>query len=477
MRTRRTQQTSILDYVGSQAPRGSTSTQTHREAPISFTAVRVPTQSHLVEGEEAGDEVDSEDEGRLDRFRLDHRKTRLDTEEPAEPRFGRGARSQPSAKQIDKKQITKKKVLSGYDDEDSSTDDGPSGPRKRKDSVDIPLKSSSQAREAIDAIVIHESSSSSASPPKSTASPRLRTRRQRSGIVLSGSSAQVSSQNQDDPLRTPTQDRPRRDPQSSRKRRRRVLEDEDEGDDELLASGRGEPGPSTRSASKRKTRSDGPVTPPSPLDSGEPLRTRKKTKQVDYYESDDPIDLLTGKGSASKGKGRITENLDDAVFEAETSLSPSQSMSRKPGESSVNKYGRRTRGTGQRNAPIEEGKVRQAAARPQTTLKIFSSESEAEPEAEPDSVRRGWSSTPPVDSDDGGKPGDIITKSRAGKRKKGRTQDPDEIEEDIDPKELLEEIALDKPGKLMMSTLSNSTEKADDFRAVLCSGPEEQDEG
>jgi hypothetical protein len=457
MRQRRTQQTSILDYVCSNPPKASSSIQTNREAPINFTAsYRGSTQAQLAEGDEAGDEVDSEGEGRFDRFRLAHRKTRLDTEEREEPTYGGEA-----SRTNDRKRQSKKKVLAGSESEEGSVDDdqlrkprSQAGKRGQKDSVDAPLKSSNGAREAIDAIVIGQSYSSSSpeSPPKSTASPILKPRRKRSDVVLSGSSRQASTQEQDDLLRTPTQDKPHRDPHSSRKRRL-VLDDSSDAAD-LSDLGRPGPGPSTRSAIKRKTRSDGPVTPPSPLDSGEIVRTRKKTRQVDYYESDDPIEVPKDSKGKRKGKGKakMTEDPDDAVFEADTSLSPSQPKGRKP--ITTKRYGiengRRTRSTRPCSISMEAERTLQPPARPTTKLKIFSSQSEAESEP----VMRGWSSTPPADSDGNAEP----PKRRRGKvkevrRKKARMRDPDESEDEIDPKELLEEIALDGPGQSGSSTM------------------------
>lgn len=442
MPRRRAQQTSILDYVGSQAPKASSSsTQANREA-IRFTATRVPTQAPLAEGEGAGDEVDSEDEGRFDRFRLENRKTRLDMEEPTY----RGETSQARNRQS---QVKKKKVLSGYDSEENTTDDDPPRNRRRKNSDDDMPLGSSQAREAINAITIDESSSSSESqsPAKSTVSPNLRAGRKRSDVVLSDSSVKASSLDQDDSLRTPTQERPRRDANSSRKRRRLVHEEEDEDGDGLSDLGQAGPGPSTRSAIKRKTRSGGPITPPSPLQSsGEPHRIRKKTRQVDYYESDDPMDLLIAKANNGKGKGKMMEKADDAVFEAETSpsQSQSQSMDRRTDKASTTDATRRDRSARHRSASVEDEQARPPPGRATTKLKIFSSESEAEPEP----VMRGWSSTPPADTDEEVEmKRNRRPKVKEARRKKARAKDPDESGEEVDQKELLEEIALDKPGK------------------------------
>jgi hypothetical protein len=486
MRHRRTQQTSILDYVGSNASKVSTSTQTNREAPINFTAsYRGSTQSRADEGDEAGDEVDSEEEGegRLDRFRLDHRKTRLDTEELEEPTFeGEAARTR------DRKRQGKKKVLVDVDSEEDIENDQPrrGGPQRRKDTADLPPQSSSQAREAIDAITIDVPSSSSSrseSPRKSTVSPAVR-RRRRSGVVLSGTSSSQHASNQeqeqdhdDDPLRTPTstQERPHRVPKShsASKRKRRLVSDDNSDIEDL---GRPGPGPSTstnnmtRSATRRKTRSGGPVTPtpPSPLASdaqGAHARTRKKARQVDYYESDDPMDLLSGKKGSGKGKGKMREDLDDAVFEAETSLSPSQSQSVGRKTNTALKTGvgnaRQTRSTKRRGISVdmEDVATHPPAGRPTTKLKIFSSESESESEsgAEPETAvkLRGWSSTPSENS--GSDESHVPQKQRRNKgkdprRKKARVQDPDDSEEDeIDPKELLEEIAMDEPGESILA--------------------------
>ena len=482
MRHRRTQQTSILDYVGSNPSKASTSTQTNREAPINFTATyRGSTQGRADDGDEAGDEVDSEEEGegRLDRFRLDHRKTRLDTEELEEPTYeGEASRTR------ERKRQGKKKVLVGVESEEDSEDDQPRkrGPQRRKDTADLPPQSSSQAREAIDAITIDVPSSSSSrseSPLKSTVSPAVR-RRRRSGVVLSGTSssrhASIQEQDQDDdddPLRTPTstQERPHRVPNShsaSKRKRRLVLDDNSDIED----LGRPGPGPSTstnkmtRSATKRKTRSGGPVTPtpPSPLASdaeGAHVRTRKKARQVDYYESDDPMDLLSGKKGSGKGKGKMREDLDDAVFEAETSLSPSQpqSVGRKKNTAPESGVGnaRQTRSTKQVSANMEDVATHPPVGRPTTKLKIFSSESESEPEVETEAAvkLRGWSSTPPENS--GSDESDVPQKQRRikgkdSRRKKARVQDPDDSEEDaIDPKELLEEIAMDEPGESILT--------------------------
>lgn len=478
MRHRRTQQTSILDYVGSNPVKASTSTQTNREAPINFTATyRGSTQGRTAEGDEAGDEVDSEEEGegRLDRFRLDHRKTRLGTEELEEPTYeGEASRTR------ERKRQGKKKVLVDVDSEEDIENDQPRrrGPQRRKDTADLPPQSSSQAREAIDAFTIDVPSSSSSrseSPHKSTVSPAVR-RRRRSGVVLSGTSSSQHASNQeqeqdhvDDPLRTPTstQEKPHRvvNSHSASKCKRRLISDDNSDTEDL---GRPGPGPSTsnntRSAIKRKTRSGGPVTPtpPSPLASdtgGAHARTRKKARQVDYYESDDPMDLLSGKKGSGKGKGKMREDLDDAVFEAETSLSPSQSQSvgRKMNtavKSGVGKA-RQTRSTKRRGISVdmEDVATHPPAGRPTTKLKIFSSESESESEVEPETaVRlRGWSSTPPENS--GSDESDQPQKQRRIKgkdlrRKKARVQEPDDSEEDaIDPKELLEEIAMDEPGE------------------------------
>lgn len=480
MRHRRTQQTSILDYVGSNPFKASKSTQTNREAPINFTAsYRGSTQGRVDDGDEAGDEVDSEEEGegRLDRFRLDHRKTRLDTEELEEPTYeGEASRTR------DRKRQGKKKVLVDVDSEEDSEDDQPRkrGSQRRKGTAELPPQSSSQAREAIDAITIDvpsSSSSGSESPQKSTVSPAVR-RRKRSGVVLSGTSssqhASIQEQDQDDdddPLRTPTstQEKPHRVPNShsaSKRKRRLVLDDNSDIED----LGRPGPGPSTstnkmtRSATKRKTRSGGPVTPtpPSPLASDAErvhARTRKKARQVDYYESDDPMDLLSGKKGLGKGKGKMREDLDDAVFEAETSLSPSQSQSvgRKTNTASKSGVGnaRQTRSTKQVSADMEDVATHPPVGRPKTKLKIFSSESESEsePEVEPETAvkLRGWSSTPSENS--GSDESHVPQKQRRIKgkdprRKKARVQDPDDSEEDeIDPKDLLEEIAMDEPGE------------------------------
>lgn len=481
MRHRRTQQTSILDYVGSNPVKASTSTQTNREAPINFTATyRGSTQGRTAEGDEAGDEVDSEEEGegRLDRFRLDHRKTRLGTEELEEPTYeGEASRTR------ERKRQGKKKVLVDVDSEEDIENDQPRrrGPQRRKDTADLPPQSSSQAREAIDAFTIDVPSSSSSrseSPHKSTVSPAVR-RRRRSGVVLSGTSSSQHASNQeqdedhddDDPLRTPTstQEKPHRvvNSHSASKRKRRLFVDDNSGTEDL---GRPGPGPSTsnntRSAIKRKTRSGGPVTPtpPSPLASdteGAHARTRKKARQVDYYESDDPMDLLSGKKGSGKGKGKMREDLDDAVFEAETSLSPSQSQSVGRKTNTALKTGvanaRQTRSTKRRGISVdmEDVATHPPAGRLTTKLKIFSSESESEfgSEAEPEAaVRlRGWSSTPPGNSGSDGSDQPQKQRRIKGKdlrRKRARVQDPDDSEEDaIDPKELLEEIAMDEPGE------------------------------
>lgn len=480
MRHRRTQQTSILDYVGSNPFKASTSTQTNREAPINFTATyRGSTQGRVDDGDEAGDEVDSDEEGegRLDRFRLDQRKTRLNTEELEEPTYeGEASRTR------DRKRQGKKKVLVDVDSEEDFEDDQPRkrGPQRRQDTADLPPQSSSQAREAIDAITIDVPSSSSSrseSPHKSTVSPAVR-RRRRSGVVLSGTSSSQHASNQeqdqdddDDPLRTPTstQEKPHRvaNSHSASKRKRRLVLDDNTDTEDL---GRPGPGPSTsnntRSATKRKTRSGGPVTPtpPSPLASdaeGAHIRTRKKARQVDYYESDDPMDLLSGKKGSGKGKGKMREDLDDAVFEVETSLSPSQSQSvdRKTNTALRSGVGnaRQTRSTKQVSANMEDVATRPPVGRPTTKLKIFSSESESESEAEPETAvkLRGWSSTPSENS--GSDESDVSRKQRKVKgkesrRKKARIQDPDDSEEDeIDPTELLEEIAMDEPGEPILA--------------------------
>jgi len=171
------------------------------------------------------------------------------------------------------------------------------------------------------------------------------------------------------------------------------------------------------------------------------------------------MDLLSGKKGSGKGKGKLREDLDDAVFEAETSLSPSQSQSvgRKMNtavKSGVGKA-RQTRSTKRRGISVdmEDVATHPPAGRPTTKLKIFSSESESESEVEPETaVRlRGWSSTPPENS--GSDESDQPQKQRRIKgkdlrRKKARVQEPDDSEEDaIDPKELLEEIAMDEPGE------------------------------
>jgi hypothetical protein len=481
MRHRRTQQTSILDYVGSNPFKASKSTQTNREAPINFTATYGgSTQGRTAEGDEAGDEVDSEEEGegRLDRFRLDHRKTRLNTEDLEEPTYeGEASRTR------DRKRQGKKKVLVDVDSEEDSEDDQPRkrGPQRRKDTVDLPPQSSSQAREAIDAITIDVPSSSSSrseSPHKSTVSPVAR-RRRRSGVVLSGTSSSQHASNQerdqahDDPLRTPTstQEKPHLVPRShsASKLKRHLVSDDNSGTEDL---GRPGPGPSTsnntRSATKRKTRSGGPVTPtpPSPLASdteGAHVRTRKKARQVDYYESDDPMDLLSGKKGSGKGKGKMREDLDDAVFEAETSLSPSQSQSVGREKNTAPRSGvrdaRQTRSVKQVSANMEDVATHPPVGRPKTKLKIFSSESESESEsgAEPETAvkLRGWSSTPSEIS--GSDESHVPQKQRRNKgkdprRKKARVQDPDDSDEDeIDPKELLEEIAMDEPGESLLA--------------------------
>jgi hypothetical protein len=68
---------------------------------------------------------------------------------------------------------------------------------------------------------------------------------------------------------------------------------------------------------------------------------------------------------------------------------------------------------------------------------------------------RGWSSTPSENS--GSDESDVSRKQRKVKgkesrRKKARIQDPDDSDEDeIDPKELLEEIAMDEPGESILA--------------------------
>jgi hypothetical protein len=175
------------------------------------------------------------------------------------------------------------------------------------------------------------------------------------------------------------------------------------------------------------------------------------------------MDLLSGKKGSGKGKGKMREDLDDAVFEAEPSLSPSQSQSvgRKTNTALRSGVGnaRQTRSTKRRgiSMDMEDVATHPPIGRPTTKLKIFSSESESEFGAEPETAvkLRGWSSTPSENSGSNGS--DVPQKQRKIKgknlrRKKARVQDPDDSEEDeIDPKELLEEIAMDEPGESMLA--------------------------
>jgi hypothetical protein len=136
---------------------------------------------------------------------------------------------------------------------------------------------------------------------------------------------------------------------------------------------------------------------------------------------------------------------------------------------------------------MEDVATHPPVGRPTTKLKIFSSESESESEAERETAvkLRGWSSTPSGNS--GSDESDVPQKQRKIKgkdlrRKRARVQDPDDSEEDeIDPKELLEEIAMDEPGEHSFACQEEPVLRAHRCSSMVMtasySGCQEQDEG
>jgi hypothetical protein len=353
--------------------------------------------------------VDSEDEEeRFDRFRLEAPKTRLDSDEEDDRR--RLAASKP-----------KKKVLTDSESEGGMEIDRSQGLRFQGGSQESSLPIRSRRKVSTTAIVVDDSASEPdcivvAVPAPHTPNEGSQPR----GTVN-------DSEDGDDQI-TPLK-RPARITRSSTHKRPHFLPAESDDESHLPIAG---PGPSSRSSVKRKTRSGGPITPPSPLVSSgeENQRTRKKKKEVDYFESDDALDLVTSartrseraraEKEASKGKGKNRAATEDEMeFEADPTAS---------------------------TTAIEFTQEVEKPVRTRTTLHIFSSASESEETDGSSQPRRRSSESVSEDKDMADEPKRGDKRSGKSKRRK-RMRDPDDSEEEIDSKQLLEEIKLDAPGQ------------------------------
>ena len=416
--TRRTQQSSILDFIGANAPTQPTpSSSTHTHPRISFTATRAATQSRVLDPDERGDEVDSEDEEeRFDRFRLEASKTRLDSDEEDDRRVrGRLAAWKP-----------KKKVLRDSGSEGGMEVDGSQEIRSQGGSQESSLPIRPRRKEPTTAIVVDDSASETDSIVVADSSRHTPSKGSRPTRTDNDS---VDGENQTTPLK-----RPARTTRSSTRKRPHFLPDESDDESHLPIAG---PGPSSRSSVKRKTRSGGPITPPSPLlSSGEENQRTRKKKEVDYFESDDALDLVTSartrserakaEKEASKGKGKNRATAEDEMeFEADptastTAVELTQEL------------------TQELEKPVRTG----------TKLHIFSSASESGGTAGSSQSRRRSSESVSEDEQmDEPKRGDKRSGKHSKHRKKRKMRDPDDSEEEIDAKQLMEEIKLDAPGQ------------------------------
>jgi hypothetical protein len=454
--TRRTQQTSILEFIGTPGRGISRArTQSNRAERINFTA-RSNTQLQFHGSDEEGDQVDSDGSGHLDTFKLNKKKTRLEDDEHIDVTTQRTAPSQNARK---------KKVLQDSEDEenDFTASNRPDTLPEAGPSV---LRGQGPLRRT-------PSPATTPPPPSSSKRERNSSSRKRTRFVSSvnrESSPEVLPQDQQ-PSR---QDAAGSYSMRKKSRLERL--------DPPVA------GPSS-SPTKRKTRSDGPVSQERPTQEStqEPTqekisgRTRNRlgeVQKVDYVESDeDELLLIPTRG---RRKAQVDEDWDDNVTPSMESVLDIKGKGRAVDTQETQSRGidsdssltsspegdtpsRRTRSAVRRSRlarypPSEPITPTRKNHRVVTKLKIFSSESEMGPESDDplddDLSRRTrrLERREEEEEEDASQFPEIRLPARSGNGKKSRKRrrdpdDTDDEEEMIDSKKMLEEIELDEPGK------------------------------